>query len=56
MSMQSPSPGHTAPGNDRVGVFYNAVRVLGLVMLLLIALSIVYAGWIAIVNWGAISV
>ncbi|HSK20928.1 MAG TPA: hypothetical protein VK912_17365 [Longimicrobiales bacterium] len=56
MSMQSSSPGHAGSRKDTVGVFYNALRGLGLVMLLLILLSIVYAGWIAIVNWGDISV
>lgn len=56
MSMQSSTPGLAASGKDTVGVFYNALRALGLVMLLLIMLSIVYAGWIAIVNWGDISV
>lgn len=39
-----------------VGPFFTAVRGLGYVMLLLILLSIMYAGWIAIVNWGHISV
>lgn len=56
MSMQSPSTGHAGSGKDSVGVFYNALRALGLVMLLLIVLSIVYAGWIAAVNWGDINV
>ena len=56
MPMQPSSAGHTGPGKDTVGVFFNALRALGLVMLLLIVLSIVYAGWIAIVNWGDISV
>lgn len=56
MSTHSSSPGHAASGKDTVDVFYNALRALGLVMLLLIVLSIVYAGWIAIVNWGDINV
>jgi len=56
MSMQPSPAGDAAPGNDRVGVLYNALRALGLVTLLLMVLSIVYAGCISIVNWGDISV
>lgn len=35
---------------------YTALRVLGLVVLVLMLASIAYAGWIALENWGSISV
>lgn len=35
---------------------YTALRILGIVVLLLMLVSIVYSGWIAIANWDAISV
>ena len=36
--------------------FYTALRILGIVVLVLMLVSIVYAGWISVSNWGAISV
>lgn len=35
---------------------YTALRILGIVVLLLMIVSIVYSGWISIANWDAISV
>ena len=35
---------------------YTALRGLGLVVLVLMLVSIVYAGWIALENWGVIGV
>lgn len=35
---------------------YTALRILGLVVLVLMLVSIVYAGWITIANWGSIKV
>jgi hypothetical protein len=35
---------------------YTALRVFGLVVLALMLVGIVYAGWISAVNWNAIGV
>lgn len=35
---------------------YTALRILGIVVLVLMLVSIVYSGWIAVSNWSAISV
>lgn len=38
------------------GTLYVALRVLGIVVLALMLLAILYSGWIAFANWGAIGV
>lgn len=38
------------------GTLFTALRALGLVVLALMLLSILYAGWIAVANWSSISV
>ena len=52
MTASSPS----APPPKAVSALYGALRALGYVMLLLILISILYSGWIAITNWGEIRV
>lgn len=47
----APPPEVGAPG-----ALYTTLRVLGLVVLALMLLAILYSGWIAIANWGSISV
>jgi len=45
-----------APGAGAHGALYTALRVLGIVVLLLMLLAILYSGWIALENWGSIRV
>lgn len=49
-SSSPPSPTEALP------VLYSALRVLGLVVLALMCVSILYACWIAVANWGSIQV
>ena len=46
----------TPPDGGPIGPLYTALRVFGIVVLALMVLSIVYSGWIALENWGTISV
>ena len=48
----------TAPAGETgvPGTLYTALRVFGLVVLALMLLTILYSGWIALENWGSISV
>ena len=51
--MNAPLP----PADDgTVAAGYTALRVFGFLMLLLMLVSIVYACWIALANWGEIRV
>lgn len=38
------------------GTLYKALRVFGIVVLALMLVAILYSGWIAFLNWGAIRV
>lgn len=50
-------PAASSTRDDRVpAVVYTALRVLGLVVLALMAVAIVYAGWISLTNWSEIGV
>lgn len=54
--MPSSAPA-TPPGEGgKSGALFSALRIFGAVVLLLMLVSIVYSGWIAIVNWNSISV
>jgi hypothetical protein len=50
--MQTPSSSDARSA----GPSYAALRIFALVVLALMLISIVYSGWIAIENWGAIRV
>lgn len=41
---------------EKQAPLYTALKILGIVVLVLMLVSIVYAGWISFINWGAISV
>ena len=51
-----PSPDVPPSEGGAPGALYTSLRALGLVVLALMLLSILYAGWIAVANWGSISV
>ena len=46
----------TTAEEGAVDPLYTALRVFGLVVLVLMLLTILYSGWIAIENWGSIRV
>lgn len=55
--MTTPMPaGPAVPDEEASSRLYTALRVLGLVVLVLMLVSIVYSGWIALENWGSIGV
>lgn len=45
-----------APDEGATSPLYIGLRVFGLVVLLLMLVSIVYAGWISVANWSEIGV
>ncbi len=45
-----------AAEGENTPAVYTALRIFGLVVLVLMLVSIVYAGWIALENWGSIRV
>lgn len=51
VSSDAPTPETGAPGT-----LFTALRALGLVVLALMLASILYSAWIAVANWGSISV
>ena len=53
-----PSPDATrAPREDSTsGAAYTGLRLFGLLVLVLMLVSILYAGWISIENWSSIQV
>ncbi len=53
MPASSDAPTHEG---GAFGAVYTALRALGLVVLALMLVAILYAGWIAVANWGSISV
>lgn len=46
----------TTPDAGAPGTLFTALRALGLVVLALMLVSILYSAWIAVANWGSISV
>ena len=56
MASHTSSPGADEQRTSVVANSFVALRGLGFVMLLLIVVSIAYASWIAILNWGQITV
>ena len=50
------TPGAAPDDRGPLAPLYTALRILGLVVLVLMLLSILYSGWIAVQNWGAIRV
>ncbi|MEP0546915.1 MAG: hypothetical protein ABJF88_08285 [Rhodothermales bacterium] len=54
--MTTPTPADPAVPDPASSLLYTALRALGLVVLVLMLLSIVYSGWIALENWGDIGV
>lgn len=49
-------PTHTPPEQGTRDAFYQALRILGIVVLVLMLVSILYSGYIALENWGSIEV
>lgn len=44
------------PDGGTAAPLYAGMKVFGVVVLLLMLVSILYAGWIALANWGSIAV
>ncbi len=44
------------PTTSSTSPIYQAVRVFGAVVLLLIVVAVLYSGWAMLANWGDISV
>lgn len=44
------------PDREPLAPLHTALRILAIVVLALMLISIVYAGWIAVANWGTIRV
>ncbi|HUF10109.1 MAG TPA: hypothetical protein VMO47_12355 [Rhodothermales bacterium] len=54
MTQARPESAESDPGS--ASVLFAALRILGFVALVLMLASIIYAGWIALDNWGDIRV
>ena len=54
--MSASAPNASSGEGGGVGTLYTALRIFGVVVLILMLVSILYSGWIAIVNWNSISV
>lgn len=55
-SRPMPASPDAPPESGAPGTLYTALRALGVVVLALMLVAILYSVWIALENWGSISV